>query len=68
MNQEPQLALQKLIGALERHLDAILSKREGEDPGIEQAYFQVEDAFLGYEEALSSSFDEYLPFEISEEE
>ena len=52
MHQEPQVALQKLIGALERHLDAILTQREGEDPGIQQAYIQVEDAFLGYEEAL----------------
>jgi predicted component of type VI protein secretion system len=68
MHQEPQVALQKLIGALERHLDAILSQREGEDPGIEQAYIQVEDAFLSYEEALSASFDEYLPMELAEEE
>jgi len=68
MHQEPAAALQKLIGALERHLDAILTKREGEDPGVEQAYFQVEDAFLSYEEALSDSFDEYLPIELAEEE
>ena len=68
MHQEPQVALQKLIGALERHLDAILTRREGEDPGIEQAYMQVEDAFLGYEEALSTSFDEFLPIELAEEE
>jgi|TARA_B110000908_G_scaffold51646_1_gene63015 hypothetical protein len=68
MHQEPQVALRKLIGALERHLDAILTQREGEDPGIEQAYMQVEDAFLGYEEALSTSFDEFLPIELAEEE
>ncbi|MEZ7858140.1 MAG: hypothetical protein QMB01_03735 [Aquiluna sp.] len=68
MHQEPQVALQKLIGALERHLDAILTRREGEDPGIEQAYMQVEDAFLGYEESLSASFDEFLPIELAEEE
>ena len=68
MHQEPQVALQKLIGALERHIDAILTQREGEDPGIQQAYIQVEDAFLGYEEALSASFDEFLPIELAEEE
>ena len=68
MHQEPQVALQKLIGALERHLDAILTRREGEDPGIEQAYMQVEDAFLGYEESLSASFDEFLQIELAEEE
>lgn len=68
MEQEPAVALQKLIGALERHLDAIASKREGEDPGIEQAYFQVEDAFLSYEEALAAKYDEYLPIELAEEE
>ena len=68
MHQGPQVALQKLLGALERHLDAILTRREGEDPGIEQAYMQVEDAFLGYEESLSASFDEFLPIELAEEE
>ena len=29
---------------------------------------QVEDAFLGYEESLSASFDEFLPIELAEEE
>jgi len=68
MDQEPAVALQKLIGALERHLDAIASKRDGENDGVEQAYIQVEDAFLGYEEALAAKYDEYLPIELAEEE
>jgi len=35
---------------------------------VEQAYIQVEDAFLGYEEALAAKYDEYLPIELAEEE
>jgi hypothetical protein len=39
-----------------------------QDPQVEQAYEQLEDAFLSYEEALSTTYDEYLPIELAEEE
>jgi hypothetical protein len=68
MTSDARTALQALIAALERHLDAISSRRSPEDPGVEQAYLQIEDAFLGYEEALAQNFDEYLPIELTEEE
>lgn len=68
MNEDPRVALQRLITALEYHLDACAQKRAVGDENLERAYQMVEDAFLGYEEALSSSFDEYLPIELAEEE
>ena len=68
MHEEVSAALSRLVGALERHLDASATKREGAEQIVEQAYALVEDAFLSYEEALASAYDEYLPFELAEEE
>lgn len=68
MNQDPRAALEKLVAALERHLDACATKRPGSEEVLERTYEQVEDAFLGYEEALSSAFDEYLPIALAEDE
>lgn len=68
MHEEVTAALQRLVGALERHLDAAATKREGAEQIVEQAYFQVEDAFLSYEELLAKAYDEYLPIELAEEE
>jgi hypothetical protein len=68
MAHEPRYALQQLIAALEKHLEASAAKRGPEDLSVEQAYFQVEDAFLSYEEALEESYGEYLPFELPEGE
>ena len=68
MHEEATQALSRLVGALERHLDAVATKREGAEQLVEQANAQVEDAFLGYEEALANAYDEYLPIELAEEE
>ncbi|MEY4714409.1 MAG: hypothetical protein RIQ37_739 [Actinomycetota bacterium] len=68
MHEDPRVALDKLKLALERHLDAAATKRAGDDQSVERAYFAVEEAFLGYEEALSAAYDEYLPIEIAEDE
>lgn len=68
MHEEVTAALARLVNALERHLDAAATKREGAEQLVEQAYFQVEDAFLGYEEALAKAYDEYLPIELAEDE
>ena len=50
MHEDPAVALQRLVSALERHLDAAATKREGSDEALNNAYDQLEDAFLGYEE------------------
>lgn len=67
MHEDPRLALEKLKLALERHLDAAATKRSGDDQSIQQSYDAVEEAFLGYEEALAAAYDEYLPIEIAED-
>jgi hypothetical protein len=39
-----------------------------EDSSVEQAYYQLEDAFLNYEEAISSELGEFLPFSLAEDD
>lgn len=67
MHEDPAVALERLVGALERHLDACSSKREGSDQEIQEAYDQVADAFEKYEEVLEVAFSEVLPL-VAEEE
>ena len=68
MAQDPRIALQQFIASLERHFEAVSSRRGADDPAVEQAYFQVEDSFLNYEEALGENFEEYLPIGLTEED
>lgn len=68
MAQDPRLALRQFIAALERHFEAVATRRNPEDPAVEQAYFNLEDAFLGYEESLGEAFEEYLPIALAEED
>ncbi|MFM5905046.1 MAG: hypothetical protein ACKORF_02945 [Micrococcales bacterium] len=68
MSQDPRLALAQFIAALERHLEASSAKRDPEDAAVDAAFFQLEDAFLSYQEALDESFGENLPFDLPEEE
>jgi hypothetical protein len=68
MATDPRFALQKFIASLERHFEAVSARRGEDDPAVEQAYYQVEDAFLNYEEALGEQFEEYLPISLAEED
>ena len=68
MAQDARITLQQFIASLERHFEAISSRRGAEDPAVEQAYFQIEDAFLNYEEALAEKFEEYLPIALAEDD
>lgn len=62
MTTEPRAALDRLIAALEAHLDAA-SKRAGEaDPQVVAAYQTLADAFESYDESLYDAFDEVTPF------
>ncbi|GAB3268544.1 primosomal protein [Kineosporia babensis] len=62
MTTEPRAALDRLIAALEAHLDAA-SKRAGEaDPAVVAAYQTLADAFETYDESLYDAFDEVTPF------
>lgn len=68
MAKEPRLALAQLIAALERHFEAMSSRRSGDDPAIEHAYEVLKEAFLDYEEAVDVQFEEWLPFELADNE
>jgi hypothetical protein len=68
MATDPRFALQQFIASLERHFEAVSARRGEEDPAVEQAYYQLEDAFLNYEESLGESFEEYLPISLAEED
>lgn len=68
MVTDPRKALTQLIASLEKHLEAVTSKRGEQDSSVEQAYYQLEDAFLNYEESLSTEHGEFLPFSIAEED
>lgn len=68
MAQDPRTALARLISAFEKHFELVSTKRGEEDSSVEQAYYQLEDAFLGYEEALSETYGEYLPISLAEDD
>lgn len=62
MTTDPRAALDRLIAALEAHLQAA-SQRTGEaDPAVVAAYQTLADAFESYDEALYTAFDEVTPF------
>jgi hypothetical protein len=46
----------------------VSAKRGDQDSSAEQAYYQLEDAFLNYEEALSAEHGEFLPFTLAEDD
>lgn len=62
MAVDPRIALNQFTAALERHFEAVSSRRGALDPNVEAAYDHLLDAFLDYEEALSEKYEEYLPF------
>ncbi|MFM6977939.1 MAG: hypothetical protein ACKOWR_04420 [Micrococcales bacterium] len=68
MAQEPRIALQQFIAALERHFEAMSSKHGSDDPAVSQTYYKLEDAFLDYEESVGEKFEELLPFELADDQ
>jgi hypothetical protein len=68
MTTDPRAALDRLIAALEAHLQAA-SRRLGEaDPAVVAAYQTLADAFESYDEALYTAYDEVTPFVLYEGE
>jgi len=62
MTTDPRAALDRLVAALEAHLQAA-SRRQGEaDPAVVSAYQTLADAFETYDEALYTAYDEVTPF------
>jgi TATA-binding protein-associated factor Taf7 len=59
---DPRAALDRLVAALEAHLQAA-GRRHGEaDPNVVAAYQTLADAFETYDEALYTAYDEVTPF------
>jgi hypothetical protein len=68
MTTDPRAALDRLIAALEAHLQAA-SRRTGEaDPAVVTAYQTLADAFESYDEALYGAYDEVTPFVLYEDD
>jgi hypothetical protein len=68
MTIDPRTALDRMIAALEAHLDAVGSRRGEADPAVVAAYQKLADAFETYDEALYTTYDEVTPFVLYEEE
>ena len=67
MTSDPRAALDRLVAALEAHLQAA-SRRTGEaDPSVVAAYQTLADAFETYDEALYAAYDEVTPFVLYED-
>jgi hypothetical protein len=64
MSAEPRAALNALIAAFERHLEACASKRGEDDPTVVAASDDLADAFEAYDDALLDRFNEVTPLEI----
>jgi hypothetical protein len=68
MATDPRLALTQFVAALEKHFEAVASRRGAGDSSVERAYDNLEDSFINYEEALSEEYGEFLPIAIAEED
>lgn len=68
MSRQPREALQQFIAAIERHFEAMSSRHGGSDAAVNHAYEALKDAFLDYEEAVDETFEEWLPFELADNE
>lgn len=67
MSTDPRAAFERMVAALEAHLAAAEQRRGEQDPGVEQAYRILADAFEAYDEALYDAFDEVTPFVLYDE-
>ncbi len=68
MTVDPRAALDRLIAALDAHLDAVAARRGEDDPAVDQAYDVLADAFEVYDEALAVTYAEATPFYLGEDD
>ncbi|HEX7806396.1 MAG TPA: primosomal protein [Cellulomonas sp.] len=68
MTVDPRAALDRLIAALEAHFNAVASRRGEDDPGVDDAYDVLADAFEAYDDALGTVYSEATPFYLAEED
>lgn len=68
MADDPRAALDRLVVALEAHLQAVVARRGDEDPAVDDAYDVLADAFEVYDEALVREYGETLPFYLADDD
>ncbi len=68
MTVDPRAALDRLLAALEAHFHAVASRRGETDPGVDDAYDVLADAFEVYDDALVQVYAETLPFYLADED
>jgi hypothetical protein len=64
MSTDARAALNELVAALERHLEAAAGRRGENDPVVLAAYRSVAEAFEEYDDALLDAYDEVTPLEV----
>jgi hypothetical protein len=65
MSVDVRVALGRLTAAFERHLEVVAAANPQNEDAVERAYYQLEEAFLVYEEALDTAYGEVLPIEVA---
>lgn len=65
---DPRPALNQLIAALERHLEASSQRRGEDDPTVVAAYEDLADAFEAYDDALHDATGEMTPLVVVDEQ
>ena len=67
MTVDPRAALDRLQAALEAHFHAVSTRRGDDDPGVDDAYDVLADAFEAYDDAMVRVHGETLPFFLADE-
>lgn len=68
MTVDPRAALDRLQAALEAHFHAVSTRRDDNDPAVDDAYDVLADAFEVYDDALVRVHGETLPFYLADDE
>ena len=68
MTDDPRAALDRFLAALEAHFHAVTTRRGEDDPGVDDAYDVLADAFEVYDDALVRVHGETLPFYLADED
>lgn len=68
MTVDPRAALDRFQAALEAHFHAVSSRRDEDDPAVDDAYDVLADAFEVYDDSLVRVHGETLPFYLADED
>ncbi|WP_427385510.1 primosomal protein [Janibacter sp. G56] len=64
MSVDPRAALNTLVAAFERHLEASAGRHGEDDPAVLAAWDDLADAFEAYDDALLDAYGEMTPLEV----